>query len=903
MHINYYQMLPFVGALTSFILGVYVLKEGFKRKENIILGFLSLTAAYWAFTDTFGRFASYYSDALFWIKIGTLGSCLTAVLLFHFFTVLAGINRNNIMGKVIVFLYIGALFFGILENNTSLITSGLVMKKWGFAPIEGPLYDIHLIFIIMCAVGALLVNILFALKAKSIKQKKQSTILFMAILVPLAGGILTEVIPQKIGYSVAPMTTTMIAVMAFIIAYGIKKYEFFIPVSEGLKDHLNFLISKTPVIMRTMEMKNDKPVLTFISANALDILGISTENILNGPDYFDILVHEEDQGDLQTLINNVVVCGDVSGEYRIKNSNGEYRWFHDDLSIYKHSDNSVEIISSLYDVTENRIDNEELHLSNDFLEAKIKERTSELEKAVLKALEGSRAKSEFLANMSHEIRTPMNGIMGMNELLLKTRLDNIQKKYAESVASSAKSLLEILNDILDFSKVEARQLNLEYIEFNIHELFSEFGRNNAIKATEKGIEFICTLEPDVPQYFVGDPTRLRQILSNLTTNALKFTSKGEVSVIGRLVKKDEHESVLNFTISDTGIGIAEEKLERLFKAFSQADASTTRLYGGTGLGLAISKQLTELMNGELLVESRPGEGSVFTFSVTLGNGTATTVDREYNYEAIKSIKILFVDDNETNRSVVSSQIASWGIKHHTAPSAKIGLEMLHQAASTGDAYDIAILDVQMPHMDGYEMAKIIRGDKMLNTISLVMMSSTDMNDGAKRAKELGILAYLLKPVSSIELKECLCQIVTACGGRFKNKKISDNPKTSVEIDHGVKILLAEDNLTNQLVARGMLNGLGYDCDIVDTGQGAVDAVKKFEYHIVFMDIQMPVMDGFTATGIIKKTKSELPVIAMTANAMSGDKQRCLDAGMDDYISKPMDMKTFKKVIEKWISKN
>ncbi len=899
MEVNYYQILPFAGAFISFLLGLYILKDGYKRRESQLLAAVALMASYWSATDAIGRFSANEPTALFWIKIGTFGACMTSVLLFHFFTLLAGLNYHKIVSRLIVAMYVTAFLFGIIENNTNLITVSMMRVSWGFEPVKGELYNYHVAFILFCAVASLIINSIFWKKAKSLKQKKQAGVLFFAILVPFTGGIATEVIPYQMGYSVAPMTTTLIAVMALIIGFGIKRYEYFIPISEGLKDQLDFLISKTHAVIRTVEIRKDKPVITFISANILSLLGITTETVLKKNDYFTGLIHQEDVDQVYEQFKETVKNGESSLEYRIINSDGEYRWFNDDQSLYIHKDGSIEIVSSLYDVTEQHRDREELSLSNEFLEAKVKERTKELEKAVVKALGASKAKSEFLANMSHEIRTPMNGILGMNELLLSTKLSESQRKFVMSIKSSADSLLAILNDILDFSKVEARQLNLEHREFSLHQLFLELGKNNALKANDNGVEFVCALDPDVPEFFIGDSTRLRQILSNLITNALKFTSKGEVTVIGSVDSFDNSNTMLKFTVTDTGIGIPEDKHKYLFNAFSQADASTTRLFGGTGLGLAITKQLTELMDGSITVESKPGQGSRFTVKVKLENGTSIASET-VNYEALQKIKILFVDDNETNRRIVSNHLSSWGITHHTASSAKYGLDMLKEATSTGNAYDIVILDVQMPKMDGYAMAEAIRNDKNLNPTSLIMMSSSDMKDGARRAIDLGIRAYLLKPVTGVELKECLCKIVTSCGLGENIDNESESSDEMVAINNSIKILLAEDNLTNQLVAQGMLNALGFNADIVETGLAAVNAVKKDHYDLVLMDIQMPQMDGYTATRKLKDFASELPVVAMTANAMTGDKEKCFNAGMDDYLSKPMNMKSLKKMLNKWI---
>jgi PAS domain S-box-containing protein len=552
------------------------------------------------------------------------------------------------------------------------------------------------------------------------------------------------------------------------------------------------------------------------------------------------------------------------------------------------------------DITARKLAEAQLEDTNRRLEAAIAEATDK----TIQAEAANSAKGDFLANMSHEIRTPMNGIIGMIGLLIDTELDGDQRHYAEAVRSSSQSLLELLNDILDFSKIEAGSVELETLDFDLRALLDDFGSLPAVRAQARGLEFVCAMAPDVPADLSGDPGRLRQVLTNLAGNALKFTHQGEISVRVALVDETATDASVRFSVKDTGIGIPAARRERLFQKFTQADASTTRRYGGTGLGLAISKRLVELMGGEIGLESEEGVGSEFFFTLRFAKQAEQRRVSAATGQ-IQGAHILVVDDNATNREVLSAQLRAWGARPVEAIDGPSALVTLARSRDAGDPFAAAILDMQMPDMDGADVARAIKADETLTDLRLVLMTSLGQRGDARQMEELGFAAYLVKPARQSDLFDSLSLVLAGPeDGRTRRPIVTRHAMR--EMRRGaVRILLAEDNVTNQQVALGILRKLGLRADTVHDGHQAIESLERELYDLVLMDVQMPEMDGFEATRRIRDPDSavlrhDVPIIAMTAHAMQGDREQCLAAGMDDYVTKPISAQTLGAALDRWL---
>ena len=613
-----------------------------------------------------------------------------------------------------------------------------------------------------------------------------------------------------------------------------------------------------------------------------NVLGYEEGEFARSIETWNRSLHPEDRERVSAAYRDAHHSGQTfTEEYRIARKDGSYVYWADrGRPIYNHKGVVIKFIGACTDITERKQREEELRKAKDGAEA------------------ANHAKSQFLANMSHEIRTPMNGIIGMTSLALETELNGEQRSLLNTVKESSDTLLALINDILDFSKIEAGKLTLEPIEFDLRNSLEDALLAVALRAHQKGLELCCHLPPDLPDALVGDPGRLRQVVLNLVGNAIKFTARGEVVVDVRLKSQNAHGIVLHFTIADTGIGIPREKQRMIFEPFTQADGSTTRTYGGTGLGLAISTQLVGLMGGRIWVESEAGEGSRFQFTARFTLQENPVARPAQTQVTLKDLPTLVVDDNAVSRQILEEFLCQWEMKPVLVGDGGAALAEMERAAAAGRSYPLVLLDAMMPQVDGFSLARRIRENPHLGRAVIMMLSSADQVADSARCRELGISVYLTKPVRQSELLDA---IMSALGSARLPAVTPSAAEPVRKSSRPLRILLAEDNPVNQRLAVRIMEKWGHSVAVAGNGLKALETWEKESFDLILMDVQMPAMSGLEATAAIrereKASSRHIPIIAMTAHAMEGDREKCLAAGMDQYVSKPIDQKRLFEVVE------
>jgi len=686
--------------------------------------------------------------------------------------------------------------------------------------------------------------------------------------------------------------TLLLSVLLLFLLAGQRRNREAMTILREREQRLSKIASQVPgVVYQFKWFRDGRLCVPYASEAARRLFQLDPESLRDDAGPVLAVIHPKDLGRVRdTMIESARALQQWKCEFRVVLPDGTVMWRNGNAIPQRELGDSILWHGFITDITEQKQTEATLNRAREDAEA------------------ANRAKSEFLANMSHEIRTPMNGVIGMTDLLLNSNLKPEQRRYAEIVRSSAESLLTIINEILDFSKIEAGKLELEKLDFDLRATVEDAAEVLALKAQEKGLELTCLIEPEVPERLRGDPGRLRQILVNLIGNAVKFTERGEVAVKAGVASAESGCVTLRFEVADTGAGIPGDRLSALFLPFVQVDGSTTRKFGGTGLGLTIAKRLSALMGGQIGVNSVENQGSTFWFTAVFGPATEAVSSAADQSIPLLGLKVLVVDDHSTNRLLVTTLLNSWRCRGCEARHAEEALAKLQEAASANDPFRVVLINLKAPEVDGVALCQRIKARAALARARLVMVTAMNRcGHDTTKMEQLGIAACLTKPLRQSHLRACLELLASAAQHPEEpvSMQVITQRLTAESDKQPVRILLAEDNAINQEVALAILGNAGYRIDVANNGAEAVMALRDTAYDLVLMDCQMPELDGYEATRQIRDSTSgviwpKIPIIAMTANAMIGDREKCLDAGMDDYVVKPVQTRELVEVIERWL---